>query len=177
MNSLGLRTVSMLDCLEVLDRFAGPSAAGLSADPWRKTAPPLFARHDDEEEEVEEEEFEDDDDLEDEDFDDEEDDENFEDEDFDEQSFADEECLGRCMPSHKCYDNEKDGVGAIDPRAKKYHKCPSGQVCCSHEEFSEDYQKCGISPPNGVKNRIVSSAINSESEFGEWPFTVDMTFL
>jgi hypothetical protein len=86
MNSLGLRTESMLDCLEVLDRFADPSAAGaMRDDPWWNAAPPLFARHGDEEEEVEEEEFEDDDDLEDEDFDDEEDDEAFDDEDFDEE--------------------------------------------------------------------------------------------
>jgi hypothetical protein len=85
MNSLGLRTESMLDCLELLDRFADPSASVGTPDRWWKTAPPLFARHDDEEEEVEEEEFEDDDDLEDEDFDDEDDDEAFDDEDFDEE--------------------------------------------------------------------------------------------
>jgi hypothetical protein len=85
MNSLGLRTESMLDCLEMLDRFADPSAASAMRDPWWKAATPLVARHGDEEEEVEEEEFEDDDDLEDEDFDDEEDDEAFDDEDFDEE--------------------------------------------------------------------------------------------
>lgn len=101
--------------------------------------------------------------------------------DEDQPSFADEECLGRCLPSHECYDNEKDGVGVIDPRTKKYHKCPSGQVCCSHEESNEEsneeYQKCGISSANGVKDRIVSSAITSESEFGEYPWMVDMTYL
>jgi hypothetical protein len=85
MNSLGLRTESMLDCLEVLDRFAHPSAAGATRGPWWNAEAPLVARHGDEEEEVEEEEFEDDDDLEDEDFDDEDDDEAFDDEDFDEE--------------------------------------------------------------------------------------------
>ncbi len=97
------------------------------------------------------------------------------------QSFEDEECLGRCLPPHECYGNERDGIGAIDPRRKKYHKCPLGQVCCSHEESSEEsneeYEKCGISPSNGVKNRIVSSAIDSESEFGEYPWMVEMTQL
>jgi hypothetical protein len=85
MNSLGLRTESMLDCLEELDRFADVSAAGATRDPWWQAAAPLFARHDDEEEDVDEEELDDDDDLEDEDFDDEEDDEAFDDEDFDEE--------------------------------------------------------------------------------------------
>ncbi len=93
------------------------------------------------------------------------------------QSFADEECLGRCLPSHECYDNERDGIGAIDPRTKKYHKCPSGQVCCIDEESNEEYEKCGISPSTGVKNRIVSSAINPESEFGEYPWMVYMTVI
>ena len=53
MNSLGLRTESMLDCLELLARFADPTAASAMRDAWSDSAPPLFARHPgDEEEEV-----------------------------------------------------------------------------------------------------------------------------
>jgi hypothetical protein len=86
MNSLGLRTESMLDCLELLDRFADPALATGIRDPWWECAPPLLGRHiGDEEEDVEEEEIEDEDDLEDDDFDDDDDDENFDDEDFDEE--------------------------------------------------------------------------------------------
>ena len=34
MNSLGLRTESMLDCLELLARFADPTAANAMRDGW-----------------------------------------------------------------------------------------------------------------------------------------------
>jgi hypothetical protein len=86
MNSLGLRTESMLDSLELFARFASPASRSATRDPWWERTSPLLGRHGDEEEEpVADDEFEDDDDLEDDDFDDEEDDEAFEDEDFDEE--------------------------------------------------------------------------------------------
>ena len=44
MNSLGLRTESMLDCLEVLARFADPAGTSAIDDPWSDSTPPLFAR-------------------------------------------------------------------------------------------------------------------------------------
>jgi hypothetical protein len=86
MNSLRLRTESMLDRSESLARFAGPTGANATADPWSDSIPPLFARHAGDEEEVAEDEaFEEDDDLEDDDFDDDDDDEEFDEEDFDEE--------------------------------------------------------------------------------------------
>jgi len=85
MNSLGLRTESMLESLELLDRFAEPAALKAARGPWWECAPSIFGRHaDEEEEEIADEEVEDDDDLDD-DFDDDEDDEAFDDEDFDEE--------------------------------------------------------------------------------------------
>jgi hypothetical protein len=86
MNSLRLRTESMLDSLALLARFAGPTGASAFDDPWSVSTPPLFARDASEEEEVaDEEEFDDEDDLDDDDFDDDEDDEDFDEEDFDEE--------------------------------------------------------------------------------------------
>jgi len=91
----------------------------------------------------------------------------------DDHSLAGEQCSGICVPTYECHDNdEEDGVGVIDARKKKYRKCPLGQVCCSHEVSNEDFQKCGISQPNNIKNRILSTSLNSESEFGEWPWMV-----
>jgi hypothetical protein len=87
MNSLGLRTESMLDSLELFARFADPAARSATRDPWWERTSPLLGRHtgDEEEEEVADDELEDDDDLEDDDFDDDEDDEAFDDEDFDDE--------------------------------------------------------------------------------------------
>jgi hypothetical protein len=86
MNSLRLRTESMLDSLELLDRFADPAGANAIHDPWSESTPPLFARHvGDEEEVAEDEKFDDEDDLEDDDFDDEDEDDDFDEEDFDEE--------------------------------------------------------------------------------------------
>src|SRR5262249_55472995 len=79
MNSLGVRTASMLDCLERIDAPAPPPAAGAPSDPWLEVLPPAVARHPDEDEDVGEGEIEDEEDL-DEDFD--EDEEEFDDEDF-----------------------------------------------------------------------------------------------
>src|SRR5262245_33283738 len=80
MNSLGLRTDSM-DCLELLDPVADPTAANAMWDGWLDSPPPLFGRHPDEQEDLEDEGLDDEEDLDDEDFDD--DDEDFDDEDFD----------------------------------------------------------------------------------------------
>src|SRR5262245_4239770 len=78
MNSLGLRTDSMLDCLERLDLLADPTAT--RRDDWWET-PPAFARDPDEEGGPADEDPGDEEELDDEDFDD--DDEDFDDEDFD----------------------------------------------------------------------------------------------
>jgi hypothetical protein len=85
MNSLRLRTESMLDRLERLARFAGPTGISAFDDPWSDSTPPLFARDAGEEDIADDEEFDDEDDLEDDDFDDDEDDDEFDDEDFDEE--------------------------------------------------------------------------------------------
>jgi hypothetical protein len=84
-NSLGLRTVTMLDCLERLTTVADPTAANAMWDGWLDSPPPLFARHPGEDEpELDEEEFDDEDDLDGDDLDDDE-------EDFDDEEFDDEE--------------------------------------------------------------------------------------
>src|SRR5690242_12684747 len=84
MNSLGLRTDSMIDCLERLATIAPWNAADARPEGWPATPPPAFARHPDEEDEdIGEEEIDDEEDL-DEDFDDDE-------EEFDEEDFEDEE--------------------------------------------------------------------------------------
>jgi hypothetical protein len=84
MNSLGLRSDSMLDCLERLDTVPNPTAVTASSEGWLDSPPPLFGRHPDEEGDLDEEAFDDDEDLDDdEDFDDE--NEEFDDEDFDDE--------------------------------------------------------------------------------------------
>ena len=76
----------MLDCLELLARFADAAGATAIQDPWSVTTPPLYGRHmGDEEEVAEDEDFDEEDDLEDDDFDDEDDEEEFDEEDFDEE--------------------------------------------------------------------------------------------
>jgi hypothetical protein len=82
MNSLGLRTEVMLDCLELL---VDSTAVTAMRDGWSDSPPPLLGRHPgEEEEEPEGEELDDEDDLDGDDFDD-------EDEDFDDEDFDDEE--------------------------------------------------------------------------------------
>jgi len=83
MNSLGLRTEPMLDCLELL---AESTAIEAMRDGWSDSPPPLLGRHPGEEEEgdLEGEEIDDEDDLDGDDFDDDE-------EDFDDEEFDDEE--------------------------------------------------------------------------------------
>src|SRR5262245_47082845 len=72
MNSLGLRTDSMIACLDRLDSVAPAPAADPSSEEWREALAPAFARHPEEEgEEVGEEELDDEEDL-DEDLDDDE---------------------------------------------------------------------------------------------------------
>jgi hypothetical protein len=83
MNSLGVRTDSMLDCLERLDATVDFSEAHAPSELWPDILPPAFARHPDEDEDVGEEEV-DDEELDEEDFDE-------EDEDFDEEDFDDED--------------------------------------------------------------------------------------
>jgi hypothetical protein len=84
MNSLGLRTDSMLDRLDLLDTVADFTAARASSDGWLDFPPPLFTRHPEgEEEEPAEEGLEDEESLDEEDFDEE--DEDFDDEDFDDE--------------------------------------------------------------------------------------------
>jgi hypothetical protein len=90
MNSLGLRTESMLECQELLTPVADPTAASAMRDSRSDSPPPLFGRHPgNEAEEVPDEALEEEDDLEEEDFDDEDDDEEFEEEDFDDEDDED----------------------------------------------------------------------------------------
>jgi hypothetical protein len=87
MNSLGLRTEVMLDCLELL---ADSTAVEAMWDGWSYSPPPLSGRHPDEAEEEEEpegEELDEEDDLDGDDFDDDEDD--FDDDEFDEEEDED----------------------------------------------------------------------------------------
>src|SRR5271165_1307644 len=68
MNSLGLRTESMLDCLELLTPAALSLAASATRDSWSDSPPPLLGRHPgDSEEDIPDDELEEADDLEDED--------------------------------------------------------------------------------------------------------------
>jgi hypothetical protein len=86
MNSLRLRTQSMLNCLEQPARFADSTGTNAIHDPWSESTRRLFARHlGDEEEVADDEEFEEEDDVEDDDFDDDDDEEDFDDEDFEEE--------------------------------------------------------------------------------------------
>jgi len=92
MDSLGLRTDSMLDCLELLDTVATPAAAHAPTEDWLDSPPPLFGRHPDEEGgDLEDDALDDEEELDGEEFDDEEDE--FDDEDFedDEDEEIDEE--------------------------------------------------------------------------------------
>jgi hypothetical protein len=89
MDSLGLRTDSMLDRHELLATTADSTAANAMRDGWSDFPPPLFGRHPGEEAddlEEKEEEIDDEDDLDGEDFDDEED---IDEEDFDEEDDED----------------------------------------------------------------------------------------
>jgi hypothetical protein len=89
-NSLGLRTESMLDCLERLATVADRNAANAMRDGWLESPPPLFGRHPaDDDPELEDEEFDDEDDLEADDLDD--DEEEFEDEEFDDEDEDEED--------------------------------------------------------------------------------------
>jgi len=82
MNSLGLRTESMLDSLQLLATIADPNAANAMRDGRCHFPPPLFGRHPGEQQDdLENEEPEDEDDLDGEEFDDE--DGEFDDEEFD----------------------------------------------------------------------------------------------
>jgi hypothetical protein len=91
MDSLGLRTDSMLDCLELLDTVAAPTAVTVSPEGWLDFPPPLVGRHPDDEGDLEDDALDDEEELDGEEFDDEEDE--FEDEDFedDEDEEIDEE--------------------------------------------------------------------------------------
>src|SRR3954451_12335246 len=71
MNSLGVRTDFMLDCLELLATLTEPTATNAMRDGWLDLPPPLFGRHPDEEEDLEDEDFDDEEEGEDEDFDEE----------------------------------------------------------------------------------------------------------
>jgi hypothetical protein len=86
MNSLGLRTDSMLDCLELLDSFTDPTASNPLSEGGPGSLPPVFARHPEEEAEPEGDVFEDEEGL-DEELDEE--DEDFDDEDFDDEDDED----------------------------------------------------------------------------------------
>jgi len=82
MNSLGLRTESMLDSLQLLATVADPTAADTMRDGWLIFPPPLFGRHPGEPpDDLEPDEPDDEDGLDGEEFDDE--DEEFDDEEFD----------------------------------------------------------------------------------------------
>jgi hypothetical protein len=88
MNSLGLRTEVMLDCLEPLTTLADPTAAKAIWDGWSDLPPPLVGRHPgDEEEELPEEEIDGEETLDGDDFDD--DEEEFDDEEFDDEDEED----------------------------------------------------------------------------------------
>jgi hypothetical protein len=89
MDSLGLRTEVMLDCLESLATLADPSTVTAMWDGWSDSPPPLLGRHpgEEEEDELEGEELDDDDDLDGDDFDD--DEEEFDDEEFDDEDEED----------------------------------------------------------------------------------------
>jgi hypothetical protein len=88
MNSLGLRTEVMLDCLEPLATFADPTAGKANWDGWSDVPPPLVGRHPgDEEEELPEEEVDGEETLDGDDFDD--DEEEFDDEEFDDEDEED----------------------------------------------------------------------------------------
>jgi hypothetical protein len=84
MDSLGLRTDSMLDCLELIGTVAAPAAANAPSESWLDSPPPLFGRHPDDEGDLEEDALGDDEAIEGEEFDDDEEDE-FEDEDFEDE--------------------------------------------------------------------------------------------
>jgi hypothetical protein len=88
MNSLGLRTEVMLDCLEPLSTLADPTAAKAIWDGWSDLPPPLVGRHPgDEEEDLPEEEIDGEETLDGDDFDD--DEEEFDDEEFDDEDEED----------------------------------------------------------------------------------------
>jgi hypothetical protein len=88
MNSLGLRTEVMLDCLEPLTTLADPTAAKAIWDGWSDLPPPLVGRHPgDEEEELPEDEIDGEETLDGDDFDD--DEEEFDDEEFDDEEEED----------------------------------------------------------------------------------------
>jgi hypothetical protein len=88
MNSLGLRTEVMLDCLEPLTTLADPTAAKAIWDGWSDLPPPLVGRHPgDEEEDLPEEEIDGEETLDGDDFDD--DEEEFDDEEFDDEDEED----------------------------------------------------------------------------------------
>jgi hypothetical protein len=90
MNSLGLRTEVMLDCLEPLTTLADPTAAKAIWDGWSDLPPPLVGRHPgDEEEELPEEEIDGEETLDGDDFDDDEEEEEFDDEEFDDEDEED----------------------------------------------------------------------------------------
>jgi hypothetical protein len=87
MNSLGLRTEVMLDCLELLTTLADPTAAKAIWDGWLDL-PPLVGRHPgDEEEDLPEEEIDGEETVDGDDFDD--DEEEFDDEEFDDEDEED----------------------------------------------------------------------------------------
>jgi hypothetical protein len=88
MNSLGLRTEVMLDCLEPLTTLADPTAAKANWDGWSDLPPPAVGRHPgDEEEELPEEEIDGEETPDGDDFED--DEEEFDDEEFDDEDEED----------------------------------------------------------------------------------------
>jgi hypothetical protein len=113
MNSLGLRTESMLDSLQLLTTVADPNAANAMWDGWLNFPPPLFGRHPGEQkDDLENEEPEDEDDVDGEEFDDE--DEEFDDEEFDDDEEDIDEELDDEIDDIDIEDDEEDDLDDDD---------------------------------------------------------------
>ena len=77
--------------------------------------------------------------------------------------------VGLCVPRKNCAN--RDGAGLIEPRKNRCHK---SKVFCSVDDL-EDYPMCGISRPNLIHDRILSTSFNSNSAVGEWPWLAIVT--
>lgn len=69
-----------------------------------------------------------------------------------------------CVEAQHCANI--DGSGIIEPRKRL---CPKPRISCPVNQL-ENYPVCGISKPNLIRNRIVSTSFETKSNFAEWPW-------
>lgn len=83
-------------------------------------------------------------------------------------SSEDDVTVGLCVLPKNCIN--RDGAGLIEPRK---NRCVKPRIFCPVDDL-EDYPLCGISRPNLVHDRILSTT-SANSAFGEWPWVVMIT--